>query len=195
VHEHVSEMNRMELRSASPLVDKLHRRRLQYQERTIGRVEAEMKALIHRHPLLERDIALLSSIYGVAFLTAARILAELGDLRRFNEARQLTAFAGLSPQLTDSGSSVHKQPHLCKQGNARVRQALYMSAMVAVRGDNDFRRTYLRLIDNGKTAMVALGAIMRRLLVLMRAILLSGKTYDPLWKNRGRDYETITQVT
>jgi transposase len=193
VRERVAEMNRAEDRSASPLVNMLHQQRLRQTDRAVQRIEDEMKALVRRHPALAHDVALLSSIYGVAFLTASLVLAELGDLRRFQHARQLTAFAGLTPQVIESGTSVHKRPRLCKQGNARVRQALYLAAMVAIRGDNDLRRTYQRLMENGKTAMAALGAIMRKLLTLMRALLISGKPYDPFWKNQARNHVPITQ--
>ncbi len=192
--EQVAEMNRAEIRSVSALVNKLHRRRCRHWERSIHDVEDEMKALVDKHPLLARDVALLCSIYGVAFLSATLILGELGDLRRFQQARQLTGFAGLNPRVVESGSSVHKRPRLSKQGNARVRHALYLCAMVAIRGGNDFRYTYERFIQKGKTPMAALGAIMRKLLVLMRAILISGKPYDPLWKTRGRNHEISAKI-
>jgi len=195
VEQRVAETNRGEERFDSPFVTKLHRQRLLQLDRAIQRVEGEMKALVRRHPALAHDVALLSSIYGVAFLTAALILAELGDLRRFRQARQLTAFAGLNPRVIESGTSVHKRPRMGKQGNARVRKSLYLAAMAAVRGHNDFHHTYLRLRDKGKTAMAALGAIMRKMLTLMRALLISGKPYDPLWNAHGKTNEQITQFT
>ncbi len=115
-----------------------------------------------------------------AFINATTILAELGDLRRFTLARQLSAFAGMSPQHRQSGTSIRGRSRLCKKGNARVRQCLYLSAMAAIRGNNQLRDTYRRLLAQGKLRMVALGAIMRKLLTLMRAILISGKRYQPL---------------
>ena len=144
-----------------------------------------MKALVNHDEELKRDVTLLTSIYGVAFINATTILAELGDLRRFALGRQLTAFAGMSPRHRDSGSSVHGRSRLCKQGNPRVRQSLYLSAMVAIRGNNQFRQTYLRLLDEGKAKMVALAAIMRKLLVLMRAILINGQAYQAWGITRG----------
>jgi transposase len=194
VRERVAETNRGEEDCASSLVNKLHLQQLRQLDRAVERVETEMKALVGRHPVLAHDVVLLTSIYGVAFLTAVSVIAELGDLRRFWRARHLTAFAGLSPRVVQSGTSVHERPRLCKQGNARARQALYLAAMVAVRGDNDLRCMYLRLLENGKNPMAALGAIMRKLLTIMRAILISGKSYDPLWKNHRKNYATTTQV-
>ncbi len=164
----------------STFVQKNQTKRLRLLTGDITRVEDEMKALVNQHQALKRDIELLTSIYSIAFINATTILAELGDLRRFPLARQLTAFAGMSPRHHQSGTSIHGRSRLCKQGNPRIRQCLYLAAMTAIRGQNQFRHTYQRLLTEGKPRMVALGAIMRKLLILMRAILISGKPYKPL---------------
>lgn len=184
VRQKVAAENRAEEMRDSKYVQRTMRRQIRQLERDIEKTEKEMARVKQATPELENDIALMTSIYGVAFLTAATIRAELGDLRRFEKARQLTAFAGLNPSLRQSGSSVHGRPHISKAGNPRVRRALYLSAMVAIRGDNDFRNDYERLRAQGLSKMAALCAIMRKILVLMRALLISGKPYVPLWKNR-----------
>jgi transposase len=63
---------------------------------------------------------------------APTILAEIGDLRRFGRARQLTAYAGVSPRVVQSGTSVRGKTRMCKRGDKRVRQALYLSAMATL---------------------------------------------------------------
>jgi transposase len=184
VQQRVAEHNRFgEMKSASEAT-KIFRRRLAQIERDIKKLEAELHKCIDALPELSKDIQLLCTIYGVGFITAVTIRLEMGDLRRFNKARQLTAYAGLNPTLRQSGASVNGRPHMNKHGNSRVRQALYLSAMVVIRGDNDLKHTYMRLREQGKSAMSALGAVMRKLLVLMRAILISGRVFDPLWKTR-----------
>ena len=184
VQQKVAAENRAEEMRDSKYVQRTMRRQIRQLERDIEKTEKEMARVKQATPELENDIELMTSIYGVAFLTAATIRAELGDLRRFEKARQLTAFAGLNPSLRQSGSSVHGRPHISKAGNPRVRRALYLSAMVAIRGDNDFRNDYERLRAEGLSKMAALCAIMRKILVLMRALLISGKPYVPLWKNQ-----------
>ncbi|MFO7973606.1 MAG: transposase [Candidatus Hydrogenedentota bacterium] len=159
-------------------------------EREITKVEKEMRALIRDDKQFKHDLKLLTSIYGVAFLTAASILAELGNLRRFVRSRELTAFAGLTPRRKQSGSSVNKPAHLCKKGNGRVRKALYMAALTAVNDNGPMQATYVSLCARGKQKKVALGAVMRKLLVLMRAIVISGQTYDRQWKHRGKLHTT-----
>ncbi len=152
----------------------------------IKRAEAEMKRLVNSDETLKADIGLLCTIYGVAFLTAVTVRAELGDLRRFDKARQLSAYAGLNPSQCESGTSVHRRTVMSKTGRSRIRHALYMPAMAAIRGDNDFRAMYERLCAKGKSHMSALGAVMRKLLCVMRAVLIHNVPYDPNWKRGGK---------
>jgi len=136
-------------------------------------IETAMNDLVTASSSLAKDVALLTSIPGVGRLTAMTVLAEMGDLRRFDRSRQASAFAGVSPRQHSSGTSVHRRTKLCKEGNKRVRTALYMAALTVIRTDNALSRYYIRLVEKGKPKMVALGAVMRKLLVLMRALLIS----------------------
>lgn len=180
VRQRTALKNQMLKTNACAYVVKDQKKRLRQLMRGIEGVEKEMKALVDEHSALKGDVELLISIYGVAFISATTILAELGDLRRFERARPLTAFAGMSPRQHQSGSSIRGRTRLCKRGNPRIRQCLYLSAMVAIRGDNEFRQTYQRLLAQGKPRMVALASVMRKMLVVMRAILISGQPYRPL---------------
>jgi transposase len=179
--EKTAETNRHEQWVESKLVRRLQAQHERQLKSAIAKIEAEMKSVIAKTPHLKRDFALLITIPGVAFVTAAVILAEIGDLRRFARSRQITAFAGVSPRHTTSGTSVNGKPHLCKKGNPRVRQALYMAAMTAVKPKTHLRKTYERLLQNGKVPMVALGAIMRKLLCIMRAVLITETPFKRQW--------------
>lgn len=182
VAERVAEGNRGEQRVQTKLVRTLHARRQRQRERDIAKIEAEMKQVIETAPHLKKDFDLLVTIPGVGFITATVILAEMGDLRRFARARQASAFAGVTPREVTSGTSVNGRPHMCKKGNARVRQALYLAAMAAVRSKTQLRSGYEDLLQNGKVRMVALGAIMRKLITVMRAILITETPFKTVWK-------------
>lgn len=184
VKEKTAQGNREKETSSSAFVRNERLKDLRRLDRDIKRTEQKMKDLIKRHPHLQKQFQLLCTIDGVAFVTAVTVLAEFGDLTRFDQARQLSAFAGLSPQLHDSGTSVKKRPRMCKYGSPRVRQALYMAALTAVRGECDLQRSYQKHQDRGRAKMSALGVVMRKLLLVMRAILISGKPYNPNWKTR-----------
>jgi len=184
VQQRVAEANRAAEMKHCPFITKMADSRQAQIDEDIKKAEAEMHSVADSAPGLKSDIGQLCTIYGVGFIVAATIRAELGDLRRFQKAKQLSAYAGLSPSRRQSGTSVNGRAHMDKKGNPLVRKALYLSAMVVIRGKNNLQQDYLKLREDGKVAMSAIGAIMRKLLVLMRAILISGKPYDPLWKTQ-----------
>ena len=157
------------------------KRVLKADEEAIEKTETLMKELIGSNENLRRDFSLLDSIKGVGFVTAAVTLAEVGDLRLFKSGRQVAAHAGVNPARKQSGKA-ERRPHMCKEGNVRMRQALYMAAVSAIRFNPHLREVYQRLTAAGKERMAALGAVMRKLIVLMHAIVVSGNPYDPMWK-------------
>jgi transposase len=183
VVEKVAEINREEQHPQSKLVRKLQARRAQQRQRDIDKIETEMKRIISDTPHLQKDFNLLVSIPGVGPVTAMVILVEMGDLRRFARARQATAFAGVTPRQNDSGDTKGK-PRLCKKGNPRVRQVLYMASMAAVQADSFLAQTYQQLLKHGKCPMVALCAIMRKLVTIMRAVLITETAFTPGGKLR-----------
>ena len=110
--------------------------------------------------------------------TAASILSEIPHIDRFESAKAIAAFAGLSPRHRQSGTSIHGRPRLCKTGNSRLRKALYMPAMVALRFNPALRIFAERLSAAGKHKLLIIGAVMRKLLVLAYGILRSGVPFD-----------------
>ena len=86
---------------------------------------------------------------------------------------------GLVPIEYQSGTSVLKRPRLSKAGDARLRAALYMAAVVATQYNPDIRRLYQRLIAGGKTKMSALGAAMRKLVHICFGVLKHQRPYQP----------------
>jgi len=112
-------------------------------------------------------------------LTAARLLAEIRDFHYFRNARQLTAYAGLNPRQYQSGSSVRRKSRLSKTGNANLRRALFMPAIVAKRCNLVIREFCKRLSDRGLSKMAVVGAAMRKLLVLSYGVIKTGMPFDP----------------
>ncbi len=171
--------NRIGEGTNSAFVRKERARLLKSIETTLVRMDREIARTIAASDVLRVDIARLLTIPGVGIITAATVLAELGDLRRFATGRQLAAFAGLSPRRHESGTSVHGRTRMCKQGNPSVRATLYMSAVTTARMEKGMKATYQHLLANGKAPKAALGALMRRQLLLMRALLAHNSDYLP----------------
>ena len=144
----------------------------------IAQVERKIRQHFDDHPDLKRRRDLLTSIPGIGETTAGSILSEIPHLDRFQSAKAVAAFAGLSPRERRSGTSIHGRTRLCKTGNARVRKALYMPAMVALRFNPTLRVFADRLLAAGKHKRLVIGAVMRKLLVLAYGILRSGVAFD-----------------
>jgi transposase len=177
------ELQRAKLRAAEieawPTMLAIHNQLIKDIKKAIKKIDRAINSHLAAETELAGAMARLRTIPGVGRLTAVVVLAELGDLRRFTTSRQVTSFAGMNPKLFDSGDSVHYAAHLSKQGPGRVRQALYMSAMSVLRMQTPLHQFYESLRKNEKTKMAALGAVMRKQLVLMRAVLIGQCDYDP----------------
>lgn len=144
----------------------------------IAQVEREIRQHFDDHPDLKRKRDLLTSIPGIGETTAGTLLSEIPHLDRFHSAKAIAAYAGLSPRQRRSGTSIHGKPRLRKTGNARLRKALYMPAIVALRFNPLLRIFAERLAAVGKHKRLIIGAVMRKLLVLAYGILRSGKRFD-----------------
>jgi transposase len=148
-------------------------------ERERQRLDQAIHQLCETDTALTKDMALLTTISGVATRSAAQILAYGGDSLISRSRRQLDAHAGLVPAERQSGTSVRGKSHLAKQGNARLRRALYMPTLVAVQFNPLLKRFYQRLLEKGKVKKVALTACMRKLLNIIRAMLIKRTPFNP----------------
>lgn len=137
-------------------------------------IEAVMAAHIQRHyPDLS---ALLQSMDGVAEKTTAVLIAELPELGRLNRA-QISALVGVAPFNDDSGKTRGRRK--IKGGRSHVRRALYMATLAAIQFNPVIAGFYKRLVAAGKLKKVALVACMRKLLIILNAMVRTGKTWDP----------------
>lgn len=127
---------------------------------------------------LNAQFKALDSIVGIGTASAIATLAELAVLPTSMSARACAAHAGLDVRHHQSGTSICKPGRLGKQGNAYLRRALYMPALVAVRHDPHAKAHYEHLQARGKKKMQALCAIMRKLLTAAWAMIKSQQNYD-----------------
>ena len=146
-------------------------------EAEIKHLEAQIEAHLGAHPELKRGHDLLCSIPGIGPTTAAVLLSELGDITRFESARQVAAYAGVVPARHESGRK-RSRSRLSKVGNARLRKALYFPALTALRCNVVVSAFGARLAQRGKSKMAIVGAAMRKLLHLCYGVLKHGQPFD-----------------
>ncbi|NEO88579.1 MAG: IS110 family transposase [Spirulina sp. SIO3F2] len=137
-----------------------------------------MREHIREHESLKHTKKLLTSISGIGEKTSACLIAEIGDITRFSSARQLAAYAGLTPQQRSSGTSIQGKTRLCKIGNSHLRQALFFPALTAIRHCAEIRAFYERLLAAGKTKMAGIGAVMHKLIRIVYGVLKSRKPFE-----------------
>jgi len=152
---------------------------IQLLQQQIAQVKQAMNDHIDQYPDLKRDRDLMASIPGIGDLTANKLLAELADIRLFDDVRQLVAFAGLNPRHHQSGSSVRGQTRISKLGRASIRASLYLPAVVAKTHNPILHAQAERLAQRGLCQMEIIVALMRKLLHLVFGILKSGQPFDP----------------
>jgi len=174
------EKNRLD--TAHESVVPLIQEHIDYLGKENEKVRNQIADRIDRNPDLKRKKDLLASIPGIGKATIATLLAELDDLEKFKQVRELVAFIGLAPKEIQSGSSIKGKPRLCKAGQARLRKALYMPALVSIRYNPLMIAFYHRLKEKGKNGKVIVCAVMRKLVHIIFGILKSGKKYDPNYK-------------
>ncbi|BDP44699.1 IS110 family transposase (plasmid) [Deinococcus aetherius] len=147
-----------------------------YLDLEIHEMQARLAEHTHAHEELERQVALLTSIPGIGERTARKVLAEV-RIEDFEHAKQVAAYAGLTPAQHVSGSSVRARSRLSKMGNASLRKALYFPAIAAMKWNPIIRAFCEQLRGRGKPKMVVLGAAMRKLLHLAFGVLKSGQPF------------------
>jgi transposase len=137
-------------------------------------IEAAIKALIKSKPEISEQARLMQSAPGVGPVACMQLIAQMPELGQVGP-KQVAALAGLAPLNVDSGT--YRGKRAIGGGRKRVRDALYMAALNAVRRDGTFRSFYQKLRTAGKPAKLALIAVARKLLTTLNAMLRDRKTY------------------
>jgi len=144
----------------------------------LKRLEKAIKEHIDSDPDLRSKKDLLETIPGVGKQVSNNLTA-LFAAKTFDSAEQLAGYLGLVPVHGESGTSVHKRPHLSKAGPAHLRKLLYMPALVARQWNPHIKAFSERLLAKGKTKMAVIGACMRKLAHLCFGVVHTGRPYDP----------------
>jgi transposase len=136
--------------------------------KAIKTIETRINALIKAEPEISEQARLMRSAPGVGPVASMQLIAQMPELGRIGP-KQIAALAGLAPLNVDSGT--YRGRRTINGGRKRVRDALYMAALNAVRRDGIFRTFYQKLRTAGKPAKLALIAVARKLLTTLNAML------------------------
>lgn len=151
-------------------------RHIDWLQEQLKELDQQLQQTIQQTPLWCQQAKLLQSVPGVGEVLSATLLAELPELGQLS-AKQIAALVGLAPLNRDSGQ--FRGRRMIWGGRARVRTALYMPTLVATRHNPVIKAFYERLLAQGKQKKVALTACMRKLLVILNAIMKSAQPWQP----------------
>ena len=169
-----AERNRLQL-AVGPVRSDL-KQHIAFLVRRLKDIDRDLEGRLRESPVWREREKLLKAVPGVGrqmLLTVCAALPELGRV----PSRQLAALVGVAPYNCDSGT-LRGQRH-CWGGRANVRQVLYMATLAATRCNPVIRPHYERLVAAGKPRKVALVACMRRLLVILNAMVRDSRPWDP----------------
>lgn len=141
-------------------------------DKTLREIEAEIEETLRQDPELHRNATALKTVPGIGKATAATLLAlmpELGSLNRKTAA----ALAGLAPHPNQSGNK--NAYRRTRGGRPEVKKSLFMAAMVAAKHNKTLKAFYARLIQNAKKPILALTAVMRKLIIIANAVIRDAK--------------------
>ena len=170
----IAENNRVALAPAP--VAKGILKHVRWLERQLSDVESDLDRTIKSSPVWQAKSDLLQQVPGVGPNLARTLIAELPELGQLSN-KQIAALVGVAPFARDSGRLRGKRT--AWGGRASVRSALYMSIWSATKYNPVIRPFYERLRARGKSAKVAQVAAMRKLLVILNAMIRDHRDWDP----------------
>lgn len=170
----VAETNRRE--RAPKVVRKSVVQSIKRLKRAVAEVEAQLREVLANSPSQQAKASLLGAVPGVGPQLTLTLIAELPELGRLSR-REIAALAGVAPIAHESGK--FKGRRMIWGGRAHVRSMLYMASLSAVRHNPALRATYRALLERGKAKKLALVACMRKLLVILNAMLRDQAPWNP----------------
>ena len=149
---------------------------IQWLEHAVRELDSDIDTTVRSSPIWRATDDLLRSVPGIGPITAHTLIAELPELGRLDR-RKIAALVGVAPINRDSGALRGRR--MIAGGRAVVRHVLYMATLSAIRHNAVIATFYLRLVNAGRPGKLALTAAMRKLLVILNAILRDQRPWQP----------------
>jgi len=153
--------------------------RIQLFNRQEKEIRYEIAEIIQQDDELVERIKNVTTIPGVAKLTAVIVLAETNAFNLITGRKQASSYAGFDIVEKQSGTSVKGKPKMSKRGNRHLRKAMHMPALAAIRHDERFKAIFVRLVSKHGIKMKAAVAVQRKLLELIYTVWTTNTKYDP----------------
>lgn len=152
------------------------KRNLKHLEDEILLLEDKLLSLVRKNN--QQELSLLQTIPGIGLKTALYLIVATNGFTKFENAKQLCSYAGITPTIKQSGSSVRGRSRISKVGNRKLRRLLFLASFSAFRHNKSCKALFDRIVAKGKSKKLALIAVTNKLLKQTFAIAKSGLAYD-----------------
>jgi transposase len=164
------------LGNPSKRVDRSLKKTLKHLQKEIAELVAYLTELVKQE--YQTELILLESIPGMGRKTATMLLVLTDGMKRFSTASELCSYAGITPVIRTSGTSVTGRLRISKVGNRKLRNLLFMCSFTACNCNAACKALFDRILAKGKSKKLALLAVCNKLLKQAFAIVKSGVKYD-----------------
>ena len=144
-------------------------------EKQIKYMQQEMEEVVSE--VFARQLKALTSIKGIGVTLASALIIATGGFTYFDNAKQLSRFAGICPTIERSGTGINIRGHINRNGDENLRSMLYIAAWSASRHNKACRECYQRLRSNGKSGKLAMIAVANKLIRQAFAVVTSNSSY------------------
>jgi transposase len=169
-----AERNRFQV--ATKTIRKGIQEHIAFLKKDLADLDRDLDLFLKEHDLWQEEVEILESVPGVGPVTAQTLIGELPELGTLSR-KQIAALVGVAPLNRDSGKFQGRRQ--VWGGRAVVRATLYMATLVATRHNPVIQAYYQKLLQAGKAKKVALVACMRKLLVILNAMMHSKHSWNP----------------
>jgi transposase len=175
--ERKRQINQLEQKHASVLVQKIITKRLKLLEHNLKNIQQRIHELIDSDDNFRKKKQCLETVPGVGAVTIATLLCYLPELGCANR-KQIAALVRVAPILCDSGQ--FRGRAMIQGGRFQIRKTLYMPILTCIKFNPSLKIFYQHLKNQGKPSKLALVACMRKLLITLNIMLKRNQT----WKNK-----------
>ena len=154
----------------------INREMIEEVEKRMERIETIMKEIVKSRQDIADEIALMDSVPGIGFTSAAAIYAMLGSLKQYTR-KELSALSGVCPANAQSGKSL-KKSRIDRRGPSHLRQILYCDSKWATKIPSVKALKDRLDAQENSSKKRSRCACMRKMLLICRAVVVSGKPFD-----------------
>ena len=158
-------------------------------DKQVAEIIQEITVTVKQDKEVNKSVETICSIPGVGRLTAVTVLAETNGFELIRNKGQLTSYAGLDVREKQSGTSIKGKPRISKKGNRHLRKAMHLPALSAIRHEERFKATFVRLVSKHGVKMKAAVAVQRKLLEMIYTIYKTNTLFDKDYLTKHTDVE------